>query len=409
MIYFPPGFSKHSQNPWEGGGSRPTAPLDTEYQESFRAVSDAISAKRPEGAPHSYPQYQRLGTARRISKHLKLDHRVEMCGLHPVPGREAEVVRRPNGRHGFANLMHCGSVWVCPACRTRIANERGREIDAAITAAHVEGLHVSMVTLTQQHSVADSLDELIDAQTVALRRTFSGRAWSALADRMGYVGRIRAVEVKHGDVAGWHPHVHLLVFHEGEIDGDALFDRWSHALSLHGRVANRAAFDVRRVATDPVSVARTAAYIAKMEALSYREKGRWSMGDEMTADHAKHSGGETPEQLLDRAANGDADAIEAYGEYIEATKGLPSLRWSNGLRERLGLRDARSDEDVANDNEGEGETVRTISVSELFALVEANLRAKLLREADAHGRRGIERVIREALEQVYGRRRPIVA
>lgn len=405
-----PNFSQGNRQPPGGGTpSRSTGLLDREYGESFRPVPDAVSPKRAPAAQHAYPQYARLGTAREISKHLNLDHRVEMCGLMPLPDRDAEIVKRPNGRHGFSNLMRCGSVWVCPACRARIANERGDEINEGIQAVHALDAHASIVTLTTQHSVNDSLAELLDALQVALRLTFSGRGWTSLAERMGYLGRIRAIEVKYNESTGWHPHVHVLVFHSGDIDADALFDRWRHALSLQERVANRGAFDVRRVSADPKSAARTAAYIAKMETLSYQDESTWSIGDEMTASHAKHSGGETPEQLLDRAANGDADAIEAYGEYIEATKGIRSLVWSRNLRKKLGLGDARSDEEIANDNENEGETVRTLSISENFALVEANLRAKLLREADAHGLPGIERVIVEAMSRVYGRRRSPIA
>jgi len=331
-----------------------------------------------------------------------------MCGLYPLPDRDAEIVQRPNGRHGFSNLMRCGSVWVCPACRTRVANERAEEIDAAIQAAHAQGLRASLVTLTQHHTVSDSLAELIDAQKAALRNLLEGRRWVDLADRMGYVGRIRTVEVKYNTATGWHPHVHLLVFHTDEIDADALFERWRDALSKQGRLANRAAFDVRSVDPSTESAGRTAAYIAKMESLSYRRESTWSTGDEMTADHAKDAGSETPEQLLDRAANGDIDAIDAYREYIEATKGMQSLSWSNGLRKRLGLAKERSDEEIANDNENEGKTVRKVSLAEMLALVETNLRSRLLREADAHGLPGIERVIGEAMRRAYGRR-PVAA
>jgi len=49
---------------------------------------------------------------------------------------------------------------------------------------------------------------------------------------------------------------------------------------------------------------------------------------------------------------GDADALDRWHEFQRASKGRRQLTWSKGLRERLGLRAEKSDEEVAGEELG---------------------------------------------------------
>jgi len=402
MISLRPDSTQKTANPPRGvDPSQSTGLLDRYYQVSVRPVPDATSANPVPTERETYPLYRRLDVAREISQTFDLDLRVEMCGLYAAPGQNAEIVRHSDGRHGFANLMRCGSVWQCPVCRSRIAGERAEEINTAIVNAHAQGLRASLVTLTVQHSANDTLPELLEVLKRSLSPMLEGRPGQRLKESMGYAGRIRAVEVKYNEETGWHPHYHLLIFHSEEFDGDAFFRRWQLLVEKNGRIANRGGFDVQPVLMDRANASRVAGYLSKTESLHTS----WGIGDEMAASHAKHGKGETPEQLLERAGNGDADAIEAWIEYAHAMKGVSALRWSPGLRDALGLGKERTDEEIASEKTEEGETVRVLSVSEQFALVASKRRAAVLDAANKEGAAGIERVIAEAMEAVYGKRR----
>lgn len=61
-------------------------------------------------------------------KLLKEQHRICACGKHK---RDAEQsvsvsVNTSNGVASFNNIIHCGSVWVCPSCSFKISQERKR-------------------------------------------------------------------------------------------------------------------------------------------------------------------------------------------------------------------------------------------------------------------------------------------
>ena len=354
----------------------------------------------------SYPIHELLETARQVSLDSELDHRVETCGLFVVPDRSAEIVAYENGSHGFRGLIRCGAGWVCPSCRARISSERGAEIQSAVVAAGRLGVDVSFVTFTMSHGVADTFENVRHDFSRAMSDLFSGASWSNFAKEIGHEGRIRVFEVTYSQTGGWHLHAHVLFFHRSSLDGFKLFRRWKSVLAKRGREASMDAFHCERVAVSDEDASRTAFYMTKVEALT---DSTWSIGDEMAASYAKNGfRSETPEDLLRRAGEGDLDAIDLWVEYVKGTKGLNRIRWSKDLRKKLGLQDERSDEEIANDNDAQGDTVRRLSKFEVFALVKARMRVRVLRAADAEGLPGIERVIDEALAITYGRRRRLL-
>ncbi|WP_336671475.1 hypothetical protein [Tsukamurella sp. USMM236] len=106
-----------------------------------------------------------------------------------------------------------------------VAAERAVELGNAIRACHAAGGSVFMVTLTMRHRREDALGQLWDGLSSGWRAAFGGVAWTGKAGttdrprRLGQrelfdvAGHTRTVEVTVGvDGAGWHVHVHALIF-----------------------------------------------------------------------------------------------------------------------------------------------------------------------------------------------------
>ena len=63
-------------------------------------------------------------------KLLKEQHRVCACGKHKRDSEQSVSVsvNTSNGVASLNNVIHCGSVWVCPSCSFKISQERKKEL-----------------------------------------------------------------------------------------------------------------------------------------------------------------------------------------------------------------------------------------------------------------------------------------
>lgn len=342
--------------------------------------------------------------------------KVSVCMHHSIAADALVKVRvtpTPEGpRAGFAGLMTCGSVWVCPVCSNKIATERALEIAVAVARWEKRGGRVAMLTLTMAHNRHQSLAELWDAVSAAWNKVTSGRQWmqdqdaygilqdrikrgpEPISERRHTVRRlpwIRAVEVTYGD-NGWHVHLHVLLFLSPvkikkaraggmtrEVDSwprlDALsasmFGRWSDSLAASGMDRPIATLGGQGIGRDIRWIQRgggdalgnyftkfqyDAATVAGMEvARGMQKKGR--------------KAGRTPFELLASvvAHLDDADdsaaqkrAVRDLGRWYEwerGSKGRRQVTWSMGLRNLLRLGDEKSDEEIAADDKSTDETV----------------------------------------------------
>jgi hypothetical protein len=273
----------------------------------------------------------------------------------------------------------------------------------ALANAEEKGLHRTFVTLTARHTPTDALDPLWRSVRSAYSRMFSGRAARAWLDAIGYVGRIVANEVTTGE-SGWHPHVHVVLFTREPVQEADVWRLWSASAARHELVVERSAMDVQAVGPGGANAGDVAAYVAKASTAS------WTLADELTASAAKGASGArtTPFGLLDQVeATGDAEPADRFLEYVRASQGVSSVRWSRGLRDRLAVTaDELSDEDAANEIEADVRDVMTFSPSEWTAIHAGGFRVALLEAADRDGIRGAKRVLRQAMASAYGRRRP---
>lgn len=273
----------------------------------------------------------------------------------PVPAKVS--IHAKDGRAWFSGVMQCASVWVCPVCARRIAEERKRELQSAIDNAVAQGMGVSLITLTFPHGAGDVLSVIMEKFSKAQRTFKSGRAATRLREGIGYVGEIRTLEVTHG-TNGWHPHAHSLWFTkkplstaEMEALRAELYQAWARACLKSGLPEPSAAHGV------DVRGARYAGeYVAK-----------WGFAAELASHTSKRgkteNSGRTPWQLLAGATEGHRRAAWLWREFALAFFGKRQLFWSRGLRKKFEIAPELTEQELLELQDGESEIVAEIDAA----------------------------------------------
>lgn len=283
----------------------------------------------------------------------------------------------------YGNVETCGSVWVCSVCSAKVSLHRKGEVDCAMCGAKRLGLQVVLLTLTFSHHQGDSLEANLGAMIAAYNHMNSGRFAKDIKARYDIKGYIRAVEVTHSDVNGWHPHMHVLVFLSAGADiqayGEEMGARWEYVASKRGLSMNGHGF--RMDSAD----SKIAEYIAKFgrepgEKTRQAWEGDWNEASELTQWYRKRGaeGHYTPFDLLRFAGEGDEKAAALFQEYARVFKGRHQLDWTPGLREKLGVGQEKSDEEVAAEHELDKQEFGMISRSAWRVIVQRFARAHVL-------------------------------
>jgi hypothetical protein len=268
-----------------------------------------------------------------VARSLAPKERVKMCLRYIAPNKSsAHIVRSPSRkRASFRNLLTCGSIWLCPVCAAKISERRAQELLAAVTNWHVNRGSVLLVTYTLRHNRNQPLAEVLNTLQAALKRYKAGKGYQSLITRHGIAGTIRALETTHSFNAGWHPHVHELVFIQpGQpVAGfqAAARRRWIDSVrAVGGDALHDIGLDVKLGDKDVY------AYVSKYGHLP--KDTRWTVEREVAKAVSKKAakGGRQPVQLLSDAGEGDAGAAVLWLEYVEVMKGKRQLVWSSGLR-----------------------------------------------------------------------------
>jgi hypothetical protein len=239
------------------------------------------------------------------------------CGAVPV-GSQVEI-RIKDGSAYYCGLETCASVWLCPVCSAKIHHRRADELREALSAWEVKGHATSLVTITVPHDLDDPLSKLVDAERVAWNRVTAGAAWQRLKRRVGIAGHIIALEFTWGDENGWHPHYHVLLIHDQDLDAAAI-------ATLHGHIHSRLAASCRDHSLRPpdqLHAVRLDANVSATAAGAYVAKGGdWTPAEEMTRGDLKtgRTGSRTPFQILaDYYQTGDIHDCDLWREYARVT------------------------------------------------------------------------------------------
>lgn len=251
---------------------------------------------------------------------------------------------------GWRGVVSCGSVWACPRCSAVIGEHRAEELREGLDEWRRQGGAVVLLTLTLQHTRDDALSDLWDGAAGSWRRLVGGKPWLNFKAAAGVVGTLRVVEVTHG-AAGWHVHLHVLVFLDPRrsirwqgVGGDLQFEAHFAALASRGpivrawqRIVGRAGYFAAEHAQDmrPVSLDEAGNSLGR-----YFVKNGWDAADEVARGASKKGrrGNRTPMGILhDVTTRGLVDDVGLWNEWEQSSHGRRQMTWSRGLRCALGL------------------------------------------------------------------------
>lgn len=280
----------------------------------------------------------------------------------------------------YGNLIVCGSVWHCPVCAAKIASRRVEELEQAIAVWGKKFGGNLMMTFTIQHNQAEPCAYVLEGVLNAHHKFWAGEPAKRFKERYGIEGRVRSLEVTHGQ-NGWHAHLHVLLFIQAK--GYVFLDdmrqnaagRWQTILGRYSRYASLAnGIDVRS-ANDFI-----AEYVLKYGKLP---ESRWTEAHELAHSHRKKAGqgGYSPMELLQAHAYGNEAAGGLWIEYAEAFKGKRQLVWSDGLRARLGLDEEKTDEELATEQREEAVILARLDKQQWTQVLKNDIRAEVLQAA----------------------------
>ncbi len=307
------------------------------------------------------------------------------CGTRLRYGlADVAVEHHEKGYAYTTGLQTCGSIWACPICSYKIRVKRAAEIATAIARHRANGGTVLLLTLTTQHSVGESLDDIWSAVQDTWQYITAHYRYRQMRDRLG-IGFVRTVEVTHG-VNGWHPHLHVLLFVDTPVDpfdtpdeyreiAQVFHDLWVRRMETkHCRdVRSSVGVDLRPVKDDGADGVGIYCTKAGYEvALADGKAGRTS-----TSRH--------PFAIAyDACDTGDTADIKLFREWVRSSHGRRMWTWSQGLRQRLRLGVERTDEELAAEAEVAVERICTISPTLWKAIIATRigLRSRFLATLD---------------------------
>jgi Replication protein len=246
------------------------------------------------------------------------------------------------------------------------------------------GGSASLITLTMRHHSGHKLTDLWTALSAAWRGVISGKQWMADQELGGLLGWVRVVEATHGR-NGWHLHVHALICWKESVSlqlaqeiGHRMWQRCTRVLERKGLTSwkHRGGVDVRMATLNTDNLAH---YFNKL-------------AREVTYSHMKEArGGRSPFKILtDGLRTGDADDLDLWAEWEQASFGRRQLTWSLGVHDLRKLADLdleESDEDVAAEDL-QGEDVIALTGEIWDALVRSGTTCDLLDMAEIEGYAG---------------------
>jgi len=147
---------------------------------------------------------------------------------------------------GFSDLITCGSLWACPVCSSKITTKRALKLSEELKVWNIKKKgNTAFFTLTMSHTNNDKLSDLFPNLSSAWLDMTSGKAWKKFTTKYSVLSSLRATELTHSYVNGWHLHYHgvFLIapgkeFNIEELQND-LFDKWSKALNKFSYKASK--------------------------------------------------------------------------------------------------------------------------------------------------------------------------
>lgn len=335
----------------------------------FRVLSRTQKLILQETAREILKQMQIRKTKNHPEGYKTFVHRVNYCLCRRIDNKKGVGVRinENRGTAYYDNLQRCGSVWTCALCAGEITEVRKIELKQGIDNWRSKGGWVYLVTLTNRHHMGDNLGDLLSGQRKALQNLWRQRAVKEMFKALGYVGRITATEVTWSFDNGWHPHFHLLVFfdHQINIQGLQTFlaSEWINACRKVG---------LKLPSMDIGVDVRDGSYADKYVA-------KWGLEHELTKGHVKKGRGDslTPFDMLRQYPENPELFGDLFREFADVFKGKRQLVWTDGLKKLLEVED-KTDEDIIFQTEKESILIHELGVEVWHLLVRYSHRAEYL-------------------------------
>ncbi|RYQ23576.1 plasmid replication initiation protein RepA [Bifidobacterium pseudolongum subsp. globosum] len=247
------------------------------------------------------------------------------------------------GKTSWSGIEHCNSIWCCPLCSARIREGRRSEIQEGFEASKNLGWKAYFVTFTVPHSISTSLGSSLGGLREAYKKM---RRYSSLKSFFSKVeGVITSTEIQVGS-SGFHPHRHCIFFTSSEIGEEevsSLKSAWAKAVVKEGLAKPNESVGV---VVKEATTAGISNYLSKVQ------ENKVSL--EMTRSDLKQGrvNGKTewhcsPFDLLDSEVELPISVEQRYKlwlEYYEGSKGVSAIRWSRGLKKKLGVGEVADEE-----------------------------------------------------------------
>jgi hypothetical protein len=305
---------------------------------------------------------------------------------------ETPSMVRPRDRpsYHYKGLATCGSLWVCPLCASKIQERRRQEVAQAIAWAEGQGKGLVMASFTFPHRVDQPLSLLLKLQTQAITYMRGRRQYIDLMQRAGSAGRIRALEVTHGQ-NGWHPHTHELLFLNPDVPAAGLqwelSKIWLKACQKVGLFVD-GRDDESSFLSHSVDVragdSGVSDYLAKVD-----DQSKWGLDNELTKSSSKQGrrSGSHPFALAMKSSTS-----ATFLEYVDAMKGQRQLVWSRGLKSVVGIEE-KTDEEIAQEETSKVADTIELTRQNWRTVICNDARAELLLAAQDGGRDAVEALL----------------
>lgn len=224
---------------------------------------------------------------RDVSRSVTTSREHRGCGIVRV-GPDVVLAERA-GRSKVRNVKTCGLRHECANCAQHGLVEREVQVEGDVDVWLGSGRSVVSATFSLPHGPQDRLSKLtrwLEAGTEAAIR--KGRPARRIKAEYEIVAVDRTNETTRTDAAGWHPHVHLLLYVDGPISDERLAAlradleaAYLRALSREGALVSRlTAWAAEKVAVhvQRVTSARSAAtYLVKRPVENGKATGQFTV------------------------------------------------------------------------------------------------------------------------------------
>lgn len=259
----------------------------------------------------------------------------------------------------------CGSVWACPVCRSKIVDQRSKELKEIYTKGKAKGYYFYLVTFTIPHSGNDNLGALHGSSSLGKGLSGAFTKWRSsyiyskkFKKSAGLIGDIKALEVTWGMINGFHPHLHFVMITENKIDPIIWQKKFLKQWQKDCQKVGLGIPNEKGVKIDSCNDSAQVEYLSK-----------WSVGAELQSDSAKKAKGinysiaELEYMLIDEYKRSSGmyplplERISGIlSGYYKAMHGQKQLQYGNlqtGWKKELLEAEEKEDQELAADQESE--------------------------------------------------------